>query len=340
VNLLHEWPLVIFTLASQVAVGSVLALLVVWGMLWRGGQGSSPSAAHVEAVAGWSRRPLLFVGLMTLVGLAASFLHLGAPLNALRALSNVGHSWLSREILAALAFLGLWILAFRLHRRPEGVPSWLLGSLALALALAGVLLIWTMARVYMLPARPLWDTWLTPASFFLAAVLLGITAVATHVERHPLPSRSLPTPGPAFSLPTRGSASSLPTPGFAPSRAPRFHPDVVLLSMALAAALAQLAVASFNPVTESLRSSGTGAALTNARILLLLAGALLITAALARNMLRALGGSDARGTSGVGTLSGLGSRSGIWTASALLLLLASETLGRMLFYVVGTADPF
>jgi len=307
-----------------VAVGSFLALLVVWGMLWAGGQDSSPSASDVEAVAGWSRQPLLFVGIMTVVGLAASFLHLGAPFNALRALSNVGHSWLSREILAALAFLGLWILTFRIHRRPEGFPPWLRRSLALALALAGVLLIWTMARVYMLPARPVWDTWLTPASFVLAAVLLGSSAVATHLERHPLPSLR---PG------TKG-------------------PELPLLSMALAAALAQLALASFHPVTESLRTSGSAATFASARILLLLAGALLITAALARHALGASGGLGASGTSGApdtsgasgasgfGAPSGARSRSGLLTASALLLLLASETLGRMLFYAVGTAHPF
>jgi DMSO reductase anchor subunit len=353
-NLLHEWPLVIFTLASQVAVGSFLALLVVRGMLRAGGKGSSPSGSGVEAVAAWSQRPLLFVGIMTVVGLAASFLHLGAPFNALRALSNVGHSWLSREILAALAFLGLWILVAYFHRRPEGAPSWLRRSLAIALAVAGILLIWTMARVYMLPARPVWDTWLTPASFFLTAVLLGTMAVATHLGRHPFLS---PRPG------TKG-------------------PEAVLLSMALTAALAQLAMASFHPVTEGLRTSGSGASFASARILLLLAGALLMTAALARNVLGSsgpwraseasvaseasiasgasvasgasiasenLGTLNAPGIPGasgdseasrVGTPSGARNRSGLWTASALLLLLASETLGRMLFYAVGTADPF
>jgi anaerobic dimethyl sulfoxide reductase subunit C len=344
-SLLHEWPLVVFTLASQVAVGSFLALLVVWGTLRAGGKGSSPSAKDVEAVAGWSQQPLLFVGIMTVVGLTASFLHLGAPLNALRALSNVGHSWLSREILAALAFLGVWVLGFRFLRHPQGAPSWLLPSLALALAMAGVLLIWTMARVYMLPARPAWDSWLTPGSFFLAAVLLGASAIATHLARHPLPSLR---PG------TKG-------------------PELPLLSMALAAALAQLAVASFHPVTESLRASGSGATFANARILLLLAGALVITAALARTALgasgalRASGASVASGASGAsvtskgsgdlgalrtsgiseamrgsrfGATPGPQARSGFWTALALLLLLASETLGRMLFYAVGTADPF
>ena len=51
-------------------------------------------------------------------------------------------------------------------------------ALAWATALAGIVLIWVMAKIYMVPARPLWDHWLTAAGFLLTTLLLGAVAGA------------------------------------------------------------------------------------------------------------------------------------------------------------------
>jgi DMSO reductase anchor subunit len=45
-------------------------------------------------------------------------------------------------------------------------------------ALVGAILIYAMSRVYRLRTVPAWDTWRTPARFFLAAVVLGGLAAA------------------------------------------------------------------------------------------------------------------------------------------------------------------
>ncbi len=326
-NLFHEWPLVIFTLMVQVAVGSCLAILGVRGMLWAAGasppdygrlKASGEGSHEVDAAPlpeerapgamPWDQRPFLLVGVLTALGLGISLLHLGAPLNAIRTLSNIGHSWLSREILAGLMFLGLWAVNFHLDRRPPATP-WLRGAFLPALALAGVLLIWSMARVYMLPARPLWDSWLTLTSFFLTTILLGAVAMAAYLERV-LPLRfGFPDLSPA----TRSRLLPRPRPA--------------LLAVGLAAVVAQLGVTLSHPVTAELRSSGAGTALTNARGLLLLAGACLVIAALARPALA----NDARSET---------RKPWPWATIALLLFLASEAVGRMLFYAVGATDSF
>src|SRR5512142_1103464 len=49
-------------------------------------------------------RALLAIGPVLVLGMLASLLHLGNPLNAYKAVTNVGSSWLSREILCGVLF--------------------------------------------------------------------------------------------------------------------------------------------------------------------------------------------------------------------------------------------
>jgi anaerobic dimethyl sulfoxide reductase subunit C len=275
----HEWPLVVFTLAIQMAVGCYLALLLV------------------RADRRWNRAPLLAIGTLTILGLTASVFHLGAPGNAVWTLANVGESWLSREILAGLAFLSLWAVTFQVNGQTRPAP-WRNVPAAM-LAVVGVALVWAMARVYMLPARPAWDSWLTPAAFFLTTILLGAVAVAAWIEGRPWPAAG-GDPG----QPSHSNAAWRP------------DPKTLMLAVGLAAVVAQVAVTPFHPVSAAVAASGPDATLGVARVLLLLLAALLLVAALARRHGRR------------------------WALAAFLLLLASETLGRLLFYAAGTAEPF
>ena len=91
---MHELPLLIFTLFLQGSVGVTLWLAL------GDAQASSRNALLPAAGA--------FV--LACLGLLASALHMGYPLNALNALRHVSSSWLSREIVFAslyLAALGL-----------------------------------------------------------------------------------------------------------------------------------------------------------------------------------------------------------------------------------------
>jgi DMSO reductase anchor subunit len=156
----EEIPLVAFTILAQMAVGGF------WAMSWM----FTPFWLLIETNAAWLRLlPSLLVGLSFALGMAASFMHLGAKKNAWRAVTHLRKSWLSREILLALLFGLVWLLSstsiILWHRAPPTL-FWLT-------ALLGLSLIYSMSRVYRLRAVSAWNTPRTEVSFFLSALLLG-----------------------------------------------------------------------------------------------------------------------------------------------------------------------
>lgn len=123
---MHELPLLLFTLLLQGSVGITLwlALLHTRNAPPRGG--------------------LLLAFMMACIGLLASMLHMGYPLNAMNALRHVASSWLSREVVFASLYLGALGLCtlLALWRKPGGR---LLLPLA---ALFGVIDVYCMAQIY------------------------------------------------------------------------------------------------------------------------------------------------------------------------------------------------
>lgn len=154
---MREAPLVVFTLAGQAAAGAYAILA-----------GLQLVAAAPPALL--DLRTLLALALVVLLGMAASLLHLGAPHGAYRALRGLRTSWLSREVLAALLFAGC--LAVQ-----AGVTLWGARPIAAGLvgltALAGLALIYCMARAYMLRTVAAWDTPAVLFSFLATAAVLG-----------------------------------------------------------------------------------------------------------------------------------------------------------------------
>ena len=167
---MNERPLVAFTLLTQMAVGAFLTLGAL--DVWAGGLTGQPSAQALTNGA------LLATGPVVAAALFASLLHLGTPRNAWRSLANLRSSWLSREILFALAFAGLGGLFAALRWSGAGAPA-LRSWVALAAGLCGVALVYAMAGVYRLRTVKSWDTPLTAVSFFATTLLLGSLAVGT-----------------------------------------------------------------------------------------------------------------------------------------------------------------
>jgi len=165
-----EWPLVAFTLLSQIAVG---AFLIVWLTHLMGRQ----QASDIE-VRKLCNGALLGVGPVMVLGLLASFLHLGSPLNAWRAISNIHSSWLSREILFSLAFFVMWFICAYLQWRGVGTET-LRSNWAGLTGLVGLLAIFSASMIYLLPTRPAWDSLATLIFFFASTFLLGGLAVGT-----------------------------------------------------------------------------------------------------------------------------------------------------------------
>lgn len=117
-------------------------------------------------------KALLAVGPVMALGILASFFHLGTPLKAWRAFANLRSSWLSRETLFAVLFAGASGLFAGVRWFKAGTPV-VHTAMACAAALLGLGLIYSMANAYRVRTIPAWDTRLTPISFFTTALLLG-----------------------------------------------------------------------------------------------------------------------------------------------------------------------
>ncbi len=86
-------------------------------------------------------------------------------------------SWLSREILffavfsfSGAAYAALLLAGHFLHWEISAVLCALIGGVAAISGMAGV---YASAKIYMVPARPSWNTMRTPLRFFLTGFILG-----------------------------------------------------------------------------------------------------------------------------------------------------------------------
>ena len=160
---MHELPLLIFTLLVQGSVGITLFLTL---------------AVRKAKTLPAAQRQLLPAMLLACIagglGLVASTLHLGYPLNAFNALRHVASSWLSREIVFAslyLAVLGLCTLSMLVRKSP-------LALLLPVATLLGLIDVWCMSAIYASSTVVTWmhfNTWLM---FYGAVGILGAVAMA------------------------------------------------------------------------------------------------------------------------------------------------------------------
>ncbi len=163
----REWALIAFTILNQLAVGSFLILTIV--------------RAYALKKKGEDQANLLtdraYLALIPVVGVAVlvSLLHLGNPINAPHAIANLGSSWLSREILFDLLFAAL-VLVFGVLQFWKIASSELRNVIAWVTVVVGLVLVFIMASVYMLPTDPSWNSAATPLAFYSTAFLLGSLA--------------------------------------------------------------------------------------------------------------------------------------------------------------------
>ena len=134
---MHELPLLIFTLFLQGSVGVTLWLAF-------GGAHASQRSALLPAAGAF---------VLASLGLLASALHMGYPLNALNALRHVSSSWLSREIIFASLYLAALGLATLLMFAKK--PGWKL--LLAAAGLVGLVDVFCMAQIYMHASVVTWQ---------------------------------------------------------------------------------------------------------------------------------------------------------------------------------------
>lgn len=181
---LHELPLVFFTVFAQAVVGAFIGL----SLILTSSQGkTAENRLHYVMVILW--------GLMAL-GFIASTTHLGSPERAFNALNRVGASDLSNEIFTGSTFFALggayWALATAAFLQKDGVKLPLVSPLAsliasithklpkgwatlgrIIVAISGIVFVGAMAKLYLIPTVPTWNTIFTPLNFSLTALLAG-----------------------------------------------------------------------------------------------------------------------------------------------------------------------
>jgi len=159
----NEWPLVFFTLLSQISVGVLLSGFAI--MVF---------AKNCDLALNLHFRYSLLLSGFIFLALASvlSFLHLVRPGNSVFAFSNLANSKLSQEILLMILYWALIAFAYFAHRTSFVSPTGNIWLNFLVVAV-GVLFLVVMSRVYMLPTIPPWNTPLTPIRFFASSALLG-----------------------------------------------------------------------------------------------------------------------------------------------------------------------
>ncbi|MGE0076599.1 MAG: DmsC/YnfH family molybdoenzyme membrane anchor subunit [Bacteroidales bacterium] len=136
-----EWPLVLFTLIAALLEGWMINLML------------NPDAENYSYT----------FGVLGILGMALSTLHLGKPLRAYRSVLNFKSSWLSREILFFTAFFGASLFALFIG-----------GSIAYIIlaVIIGILLLFAIEFVYSVTDKK-YSTPIHSANTVLTAVTLG-----------------------------------------------------------------------------------------------------------------------------------------------------------------------
>jgi len=181
--MLHtEWSLVFFTTVSQFAAGIMIAVLpFVFAKNHSNHARLKNTSFYVAA------------GLM-MVALVLSFFHLNNPIQAVNALNNLGSSWLSREILFVSLFLFcLVLLNGILYFKNPGIKSY--RSYILVTTLMGIVLVYTMSKLYMIPTVPAWNSASTLIEFYATALLIGSAFVLGLYYHHGMKTQSKDGPG-------------------------------------------------------------------------------------------------------------------------------------------------
>src|SRR5512137_63547 len=134
----REWALITFTILAQMSVGAFIVLGVVHFF-------SRRQAGELQADQ-LSDRALLAIFPVLGLGLLASLLHLGNPINAYKAVTNLGTSWLSREILFGVLFAVVGFIFAVMQWRKLSTFA-VRNLVAWVAALIGIVLVYCMAMV-------------------------------------------------------------------------------------------------------------------------------------------------------------------------------------------------
>ncbi len=165
----REWALPVYTILMQLAVGS---LFVLW--LIRSLAVSKFSHQEIDRII---RNPILVIAFTAVVAMGGAHFHLSRPFHSYLAVLNFKSSWLSREIVFSISFflatMSLLYLTYFQTRYRKLISC--IGWLAVIL---GSILIYCMARIYLIPTQVAWNSTTVIFSFYTTALMLGFMTIA------------------------------------------------------------------------------------------------------------------------------------------------------------------
>ncbi|HHY25889.1 MAG TPA: dimethyl sulfoxide reductase anchor subunit [Desulfitobacterium dehalogenans] len=151
-----ETSLLIFSFCMQAAIGIVF-FITISKQLYK--EKTFKMASYVAAG-------------LSVVGILASFLHLGRPMAFLNSLSHLGTSWLSNEALLCGFFAGIAVLyALVQHFKPGNASLDLL--LRWAGSLVGLVAVFSMGKLYSSTTVPVWQGANTFIDFYTTTLAIG-----------------------------------------------------------------------------------------------------------------------------------------------------------------------
>ncbi|UJF18418.1 dimethyl sulfoxide reductase anchor subunit [Vibrio sp. SS-MA-C1-2] len=158
---MHELPLVFLTVLAQSAVGIALFATL---------------ALFIGKVNDKQYKTLTIIALVVMAfGGIASLFHLGQPLRAINALSRIGSSPMSNEIIMVIVFgsaLFLTCVSTVLNKSAS-----LVKLLGLITSIVGFALLLVIPSIYELSTIPQWNSPLTPIQMILTAFTVGPVVV-------------------------------------------------------------------------------------------------------------------------------------------------------------------
>lgn len=163
-----ELPLILFGVLSQAAVGLALVLALLPLVL---------KAEQAAALAGATRLAGRLIFPLAVLAVLGSFFHLGDPLGGFRALSHVGGSWMSNEVVLVTIFTAAAAVLFYLHQWQPAAGG-AIRATTWAAALVGLVLVFATGMIYQLPTRPEWHHWSNLLAGYVTALLLGALLMA------------------------------------------------------------------------------------------------------------------------------------------------------------------
>ncbi len=165
----REWALLAFTILGQAAAGLMIVLMIVRAYI--------ASKSGSDLADRLTSRPLYLVVPIMALALLASLFHLGSPLHIVRAIPNLGSSWLSREVVVAVLFVVFAALFTFMQWRKTGSEG-LRTVIGWVTAVIAAIYIYSMGMVYMISTQPSWNTFATPVTFVSGSLLLGVLGMS------------------------------------------------------------------------------------------------------------------------------------------------------------------